>query len=137
MARFLDRFAAETAHYGQDFGGQVLCLPPDHWAGHGIRSGTPTGLWFPPVVAAISLRRLAGILAVFGIAAKVTLFEWITHTANWTAGTRILAYITVAVGLLTMVLSVIEFGRSRPRWAALLFFILGFATFAPVLGYSA
>jgi hypothetical protein len=77
------------------------------------------------------------MLAVFGIAAKVTLFEWIAHTANWTTGTEALSYITVAVGLLTMVLSVIEFGRTRPRWAALLYFILGFATFAPVLGYSA
>ena len=87
--------------------------------------------------AAISLRRLAGILAIFGIAAKVTLFEWITHTANWTAGTQILSYITVAVGLLTMVLSVIDFGQGGHRWSALLFFILGFVTFAPVLGYSA
>jgi hypothetical protein len=91
----------------------------------------------------MSLKRLTAMLAVFGIAAKVALFEWVGHTSYWTAGTTFLTYVTVAVGLLTMVLAVIDFGRSWElerswrRWAPLLAFVLGFLTFAPVLGYAA
>jgi hypothetical protein len=95
------------------------------------------------VTLAISLKRLTGMLAIFGIAAKVALFECVAHTSNWSAGTRILTYVTVAVGLLTMLFAVIDFGRSWElerswrRWAPLLAFALGLLTFAPVLGYAA
>jgi hypothetical protein len=95
------------------------------------------------VTLAISFKRLTTILAIFGIATKVALFEWVAHTSNWSAGTRTLGYVTVAVGLITMLFAVIDFGRSWElerswrRWAPLLSFVLGFLTFAPVLGYAA
>ena len=76
-------------------------------------------------------------LAVIGIAAKVGLFVWVDHTTDWTVGTSTLAGITVGVGVLTMVLALIDFGRSRGQWVPLLAFILGLLTFAPVIGYGA
>jgi hypothetical protein len=43
----------------------------------------------------------------------------------------------VVLGVLTMVLAVIDFGRSREHWLLLLALILGLLTFAPVIGFTA
>jgi hypothetical protein len=75
-------------------------------------------------------------LAVIGIAAKAGLFVWVNHTTDWTVGTSTLSGFTVVLGVLTMVLALIDFGRSRGHWVPLLAFILGLLTFAPVIGYA-
>jgi hypothetical protein len=76
-------------------------------------------------------------LAVVGIAAKVGLFVWVNHTTDWTVGTSTLSGVTVVLGVLTMVLALIDFGRSRGHWLPLLAFISGLLTFAPVIGFAA
>ena len=76
-------------------------------------------------------------LAVVGIAAKVGLFVWVNHTTDWTVGTSTLTGVTVVLGVLTMVLALIDLGRSRGYWLSLLAFILGLLTFAPVIGFAA
>ena len=76
-------------------------------------------------------------MALVGIVAKIGLFVWVGHTPNWTVGTSTLTVVTVVLGLLTMVLATIDFVRSRAQWLALVPFVLGLLTFAPVIGYSA
>jgi hypothetical protein len=44
--------------------------------------------------------------------------------------------VTVVIGLPTMVLALVDYGRSRGHWVSLGAFILGLITFAPLLGYS-
>jgi hypothetical protein len=89
------------------------------------------------MLIAVSLRQLTTMLAVVGIAAKVGLFVWVNHTTDWTVGTSTLTGVTVVLGVLTMVLALIDFGRSRGHWLPLLAFILGLLTFAPVIGFAA
>lgn len=74
-------------------------------------------------------------LGLVGIIAKVGLFVWVNHTTDSTVGTSTLTGVTVVLGVLTMVLALIDFGRSRGHWLPLLAFILGLLTFAPVIGY--
>jgi hypothetical protein len=89
------------------------------------------------MLIAVSLRQLTTMLAVVGIAAKVGLFVWVNHATDWTVGTSTLTGVTVVLGVLTMVLALIDFGRSRGHWLPLLAFILGLLTFAPVIGFAA
>jgi hypothetical protein len=86
---------------------------------------------------AVGLRQFTMTLAVIGIVAKVGLFVWVNHTTDWTVGTSTLTGVTVVVGVLTMVLALVDFGRSRGHWVSLVAFILGLLTFAPVIGYAA
>jgi hypothetical protein len=89
-------------------------------------------MWAP----VINLRRAAMALALIGIVVKVVLFEWIGITSAWTPVTRLLNGTTVVLGLLTILLATIDFGRSRGHWVPLVAFILGLITFAPVLGVA-
>jgi hypothetical protein len=85
---------------------------------------------------AVGLRQLTMTLAVVGFAAKIGLFVWVNHTTGWTVGTSTLAGVTVVVGVLTMVLALIDFGKSRGLGVPLIAFVLGLLTFAPVVGYA-
>ena len=76
-------------------------------------------------------------LAVLGVAAKVGLFVWVSRTTAWTVGTSTLTGVTVVIGVLTMVLALIDFRRSRGQWVSLVALVLGLVTFAPVIGYAA
>ena len=76
-------------------------------------------------------------MALIGIVAKIGLIVWVGHTSNWTIGTSTLTVVTVVLGLLTIVLATIDFVRSGGRWSAVVPFLLGLLTVAPVLGYSA
>jgi len=89
------------------------------------------------VAVSVSLRQVTITLAVVGIIAKIGLFVWVGHTSNWTFGSSTLSVVTVVLGILTMVLAVIDFARSRGQWLPLVLFVLGLLTFAPVIGYSA
>ncbi len=85
---------------------------------------------------AVGLRPLTVTLVVIGIAAKVGVFVWVNHTTDWTVGTSTLTGVTMVVGVLTMVLALVDFGRSRGHWVPLAAFILGLLAFAPVIGYA-
>jgi hypothetical protein len=89
------------------------------------------------MVAAISLRQATFALACVGIIAKIGLFTWVGHTSGWTAGTSTLTAVTIVLGLLAMTLAAIDLVRSRGQWLALVAFVLGMLTFAPVIGYPA
>jgi hypothetical protein len=97
----------------------------------------PESILVRMTVRVIGLRRIVIALALMGILAKIALFEWINHTSDWTTGTRSLAYLTVLLGLVTMVLSVRDFVRSHGDWVPVATVILGLLTFVPVLGYAA